>query len=179
MCKWWREDKGYGVIATDRTAPWDVWCHFSAIDVEGYRNLSSGESVVVEYVRANQQSFKYLARWVRPLRKQGYRLEVLWDHDAFPVWGEDGSFDPIEVEIGDELRRDLMQWADEWTRIVWGEYGPDDPRTPEPSAEQYREFWSKGRTLADRLQVELGDGFEVVFAHDPPAEGPLVPPPGQ
>ena len=26
--KYWREEKGYGVIASDATAPWDIWCHF-------------------------------------------------------------------------------------------------------------------------------------------------------
>src|SRR5881296_2838413 len=38
--KYWREEKGYGVIASDATAPWDIWCHFMHIvDMPGFRSL--------------------------------------------------------------------------------------------------------------------------------------------
>jgi CspA family cold shock protein len=63
--KWWRDAKGYGVISVPELAPWDIWCHFSAIEAEGFRNLTEGEAVEVEYYRFNQYSFKYLARSVR------------------------------------------------------------------------------------------------------------------
>jgi cold shock CspA family protein len=99
--KWWRQDKGYGAIATDATAPWDVWCHISAFDgplvftmpsgarvpvtrdALGRMYLPSGEPVVgivegvgiappevgerveVSYIRADQESFRYVARLVR------------------------------------------------------------------------------------------------------------------
>ena len=65
--KYWRDQKGHGVIATDATAPWDIWCHFAALDMPGYKSLMAGEHVEVEYVRANQESFRYLARRVRRL----------------------------------------------------------------------------------------------------------------
>jgi len=60
--KWW---KGYGAIACTVTAPWDIWCHFSAIDTSGFKSLTEGETVTVEYCRANQDSFRYIARRVR------------------------------------------------------------------------------------------------------------------
>jgi cold shock protein len=63
--KWWRDEKGYGVIAAAATAPWDIWCHFSAIDTDGYRSLQRGEEVEVEYMRFDQDTFKYIARRVR------------------------------------------------------------------------------------------------------------------
>lgn len=59
--KWWRDDKGWGVIATEQTAPFDVWCGFSAIEAFGYRSLKAGQRVEVEYERADQDSFKYRA----------------------------------------------------------------------------------------------------------------------
>lgn len=66
-CKWFREENGYGAIATDATAPFDVWCHFSAIEMEGFKALAPGQRVEVEYERADQDSFKYRAIRVRPL----------------------------------------------------------------------------------------------------------------
>ena len=63
--KWWRDAKGYGVISVPEIAPWDIWCHFSVIESEGFRTLVEGESVEVEYYRWNQESFKYIARSVR------------------------------------------------------------------------------------------------------------------
>jgi CspA family cold shock protein len=65
--KWWLEAKGYGAVATEKTAPWDIWCHFSQIQASGFRTLAPGESVHVQYVRLDQESFKYVARSVRRL----------------------------------------------------------------------------------------------------------------
>jgi len=68
--KWWRDAKGYGVISVAQVAPWDVWCHFSSIEMERedeFRTLIEGERVEVEYWRADQESFKYVAKRVRRL----------------------------------------------------------------------------------------------------------------
>jgi CspA family cold shock protein len=65
--KWWRDAKGYGAIACAEISPWDIWCHFSAIEETGFRTLTPDESVEVEYYRADQESFKYVARKVRRL----------------------------------------------------------------------------------------------------------------
>jgi cold shock protein len=67
IVKWWKDAKGYGAIASKETAPWDIWCHFSAIESTGFRTLLPEEAVEVEYVRFNQESFKYIARRVRRL----------------------------------------------------------------------------------------------------------------
>jgi CspA family cold shock protein len=65
--KYWRDNKGYGAIASEATSPWDIWCHFSAIEMDGFKALSPGERVAVHYIRANQESFRYLALRVRRL----------------------------------------------------------------------------------------------------------------
>jgi cold shock protein len=69
VVKWWRNDKGYGAIGCDHLDPWDIWCHFSNIeDTAGsFRALNPGDPVEVEYVRIDQESFKYVARRVRRL----------------------------------------------------------------------------------------------------------------
>jgi cold shock protein len=69
--KWWESAKGYGAIASEKTAPWDIWCHFSHIDGSGYRELIPGEPVEVDYFRADRESFKYVATAVRRLSRAG------------------------------------------------------------------------------------------------------------
>lgn len=66
-CMWFNDEKGYGAIATEDTGPWDVWCHFSAIEAPGFRALQPGQRVEVTYERANQDSFKYRALSARAL----------------------------------------------------------------------------------------------------------------
>jgi CspA family cold shock protein len=39
--KWWRDDKGYGLITSEETGPWDIWCHFAAIEQKGFRSLAA------------------------------------------------------------------------------------------------------------------------------------------
>ena len=48
--KYWRDDKGHGVTASDDTTPWDIWCHFEAIERKGgIATLPSGERFEVTY----------------------------------------------------------------------------------------------------------------------------------
>src|SRR5262245_4308830 len=49
--KYWRDAKGTGAIASEATAPWDIWCGFPAIEMEGFKTLIPGERVAVEYYR--------------------------------------------------------------------------------------------------------------------------------
>ncbi|MCO1578191.1 MULTISPECIES: cold-shock protein [unclassified Crossiella] len=44
--KWFNAEKGYGFIATDGGA--DVFVHYSAIQMEGYRSLNEGDRVEFE-----------------------------------------------------------------------------------------------------------------------------------
>jgi CspA family cold shock protein len=44
--KWFNSEKGYGFIATD-DGP-DVFVHYSAIQMEGFRTLSEGDRVEFE-----------------------------------------------------------------------------------------------------------------------------------
>jgi CspA family cold shock protein len=63
---WWYPDKGHGAIATEATAPRDVWCHFSAVETDGFKELHEGQLVEVTYERADQDTFRYRAIRVRP-----------------------------------------------------------------------------------------------------------------
>lgn len=45
--KWFNSEKGYGFIAQDGGGA-DVFCHYSAIDSDGYRSLNEGDEVEFE-----------------------------------------------------------------------------------------------------------------------------------
>lgn len=45
--KWFNNVKGYGFINTDDSDD-DLFAHFSAIEMEGYKTLKAGQSVVFE-----------------------------------------------------------------------------------------------------------------------------------
>jgi len=50
VVKFWRDDKGYGVIESLETAPWGIWCSFGAIEPNGgIATLPSGEQFPVTY----------------------------------------------------------------------------------------------------------------------------------
>lgn len=42
--KWFNNEKGYGFIATEAGGK-DVFCHFSAIQGDGYKSLNEGDEV--------------------------------------------------------------------------------------------------------------------------------------
>jgi cold shock protein len=44
--KWFSNEKGYGFISTENGD--DVFVHFSAIDVDGYKSLEEGQAVEFE-----------------------------------------------------------------------------------------------------------------------------------
>ena len=93
------------------------------------------------------------------------QLLVQADYTAFPVW-LDRVGNPNEIELSEPLREALQAWSDEWTKALWGEFGPDDPRTPPPPMEWYREWCGRGKMLVERVQREVGDDYEVVFGHE-------------
>ncbi len=47
IVKWFNNSKGYGFILPDEGSP-DVFAHYSAIRMEGYKTLKAGQSVRFE-----------------------------------------------------------------------------------------------------------------------------------
>jgi cold shock protein len=50
--KWFNADKGYGFIAVDGGR--DVFVHFSAIQMDGYRSLDEGQRVEFEIEQSDR-----------------------------------------------------------------------------------------------------------------------------
>ena len=51
--KWFNDSKGYGFIELDESGE-DVFVHFSAIQIEGYKSLAEGQSVTLEVVKGDK-----------------------------------------------------------------------------------------------------------------------------
>ncbi|WP_067459202.1 cold-shock protein [Actinomadura macra] len=50
--KWFNADKGYGFIAVDGGQ--DVFVHYSAIQMDGYRSLEQGQRVEFEITQSDR-----------------------------------------------------------------------------------------------------------------------------
>jgi cold shock protein len=47
IVKWFNNAKGFGFVSSDEGGE-DVFAHFSAIEMEGYKSLKQGQKVVFE-----------------------------------------------------------------------------------------------------------------------------------
>ena len=61
--KWFNDAKGFGFIEPEEGGP-DVFAHFSAIEMEGFRTLKQGSKVSYELVQGPKGS---LAQNIRPV----------------------------------------------------------------------------------------------------------------
>ncbi len=64
--KWFNDAKGFGFIELEEGGP-DVFVHFSAITMEGFRTLKQGSKVSFELVQGPKGN---LAQNIRPLATQ-------------------------------------------------------------------------------------------------------------
>lgn len=56
----WDDEEGWGVLDSAET-PGGCWTHFSAIEMEGFRSLTAGEKVTLEWEAGEQDGFQYRA----------------------------------------------------------------------------------------------------------------------
>lgn len=64
--KWFNAEKGYGFISNDSTGE-EVFVHFSAIQVDGYKTLAEGQKVTFDTETDPKNSKKTRAVNVCPL----------------------------------------------------------------------------------------------------------------
>lgn len=65
--KWFNDAKGFGFIEPDEGGP-DVFAHFSAIEMDGFRTLKQGSKVSFEMVQGPKGN---LAQHIRPMAAAG------------------------------------------------------------------------------------------------------------
>ncbi|MGA7204160.1 MAG: hypothetical protein WBX27_05975 [Specibacter sp.] len=60
IVRFWLDADGWGVIDSDQT-PGGCWAHFSVIAVAGYRALTPGQQVQLEWEAADQDGYAFRA----------------------------------------------------------------------------------------------------------------------
>jgi cold shock protein len=61
----WRDEEGWGVLDSPDT-PGGCWAHFSHIEMSGYRSLTPGRAVLLEWEAPGQDGYGYRAVRVVP-----------------------------------------------------------------------------------------------------------------
>jgi len=61
--EWWDEE-GWGVVDCDET-PGGCWAHYSMIEMDGFRSLSAGDLVSLEWIEVDQDGYRYRAERLR------------------------------------------------------------------------------------------------------------------
>ncbi|WRZ94448.1 cold shock domain-containing protein [Streptomyces sp. NBC_01007] len=56
----WMDEEGWGVLDSVET-PGGCWAHFSAVEASGFRSLTAGEKVTLEWESDEQDGFQYRA----------------------------------------------------------------------------------------------------------------------
>ena len=107
----WHPEEGWGVLDSPET-PGGCWAHFSAIDMDGYRELHAGQRISFTYNAADQDGYTWNASHINPegvaatsppVQGQpsgAYRsgLSISWDDDRHPD-SDAGLVDRPEVVV--------------------------------------------------------------------------------
>ncbi|SFG92454.1 cold-shock protein [Streptomyces mirabilis] len=56
----WDDEEGWGVLDSDET-PGGCWAHFSVIEMPGFRFLTPGRKVIMEWEEGEQDGYQYRA----------------------------------------------------------------------------------------------------------------------
>jgi CspA family cold shock protein len=52
--KWFNNAKGYGFLLSDDGSGDDIFAHYSAIEMEGYKTLKAGQSVIFDLIQGSK-----------------------------------------------------------------------------------------------------------------------------
>jgi CspA family cold shock protein len=70
----WHDDQGWGVVDAPQV-PGGCWVGFGQVAVAGYRRLTAGQAVTLEWERARQDGYEYRAVTVWPRGAEPVRPE--------------------------------------------------------------------------------------------------------
>lgn len=84
--KWFNDAKGFGFIEPENGGA-DVFAHFSAIQMDGFRTLKQGSRVSFELIQGPKG---LLAQNIRPVGAESLTMDALSpSHEALPTMRDD------------------------------------------------------------------------------------------
>lgn len=69
-CVLWNDDAGWGALRSPDLGH-DVWCHFSNLEMNGYKTLEVGQPVDFDWIAVDQDGYRMRATSVRLLASSG------------------------------------------------------------------------------------------------------------
>ncbi|MDI2111768.1 hypothetical protein [Commensalibacter nepenthis] len=95
------------------------------------------------------------------------KIKLMADFFCYPLWYnshdsdyEVGDFDPNILPISDALKKELLDWSNEYDGI----FNDDDPASSNfKNLEDETAFIKQGDNLQKKLQAELGNAYEVTY----------------
>ena len=90
-------------------------------------------------------------------------IKIMADYHCFPLWeasdDEIGNIDPSSLPLSQQLRDDLITWAQLYDQTL----NLEDPMNSGfASSRAEDDFKAAGRDLAKRMRTELGGAYRVV-----------------
>ncbi|UKA50779.1 cold shock domain-containing protein [Arthrobacter sp. FW305-123] len=71
VVRFWNDEHGWGVIDSPLTSG-GCWAHFSVVEVAGYRSLTPGEEVELEWEAVEQDGYGFRAISVRTAESENH-----------------------------------------------------------------------------------------------------------
>ena len=93
------------------------------------------------------------------------RVLIAWDWEATGIWwycSAQERGDDADALFSDLLSHELIVELKRWNDSADGLYGPRILPVDRDKVAQ-ASFWLRGRELAERVQMELGSAWEVVY----------------
>lgn len=92
------------------------------------------------------------------------RIKLMADYECYPLWigsdGEVGNIGPDFLPISDFLKNELNDWSDEYNKTLI----LDNPlESGFKTINEEIAFREKGKYLQERLQIELGNDYDVIY----------------
>lgn len=92
------------------------------------------------------------------------KIKLMADYQCYPLWlnSDDafGNIDPNSLPISNVLKNELNSWSDKYDETL----NLDDPLTSGfATLDDERVFRKMGQSLKEKLQMKLGDDYEVIY----------------
>ena len=92
------------------------------------------------------------------------KIKLMADYECYPLWidsdNEVGNIDPDSLLNSDSLKNELNKWSDDDDKTL----NSDNPlESGFKTINEEIAFKEKGKSLQEKLQIELGNNYDVIY----------------